>query len=194
MKMPNSSFHHRKSIRLKEYNYSQPGNYFITVCALTREAVFGVIRDQEMIRNKNGEIVVDCWQEIPSHFPHVETDAFVVMPDHIHGIITILDSTEYIVGSRHDVRMTHDVGARHASPLPERPNRTKPGSLGAVIGSFKSAVSKRINQNLGTQGSSIWQRNYYEHIIRNDKDLNRIRLYIHNNPANWNEDFDIVSW
>jgi REP element-mobilizing transposase RayT len=66
--------------------------------------------------------------------------------------------------------------------------------LGAVIGSFKSAVSKRINQNLEAQGSSIWQRNYYEHIIRNDKDLNRIRLYIHNNPANWNEDFDIVSW
>ncbi len=90
------------------------------------------------------------------------------------------------------------VGARHASPLPERPNGPKPGSLGAVVGSFKSAVSRRINQNRGTQGTPIWQRNYYEHIICSDEDLNRIRLYIHNNPANWNlenqGEFEFERW
>ncbi len=190
---------HRKSTRLKNYDYTQPGMIFITVCTFNREPLFGVIKDQVMIPNQFGEIVSTVWMEIPNHFPNVEFDAFVVMPNHIHGIISIVES--HPVGARPEnefnVGNTHPVGARHASPLPQNsspqpttshPNGPKPGSLGAIVGSFKSAVSKQINLILHTPGNPVWQRNYYDHIIRTEKELEQIRAYIYFNPTNWETD------
>lgn len=123
--------------------------------------------------NDFGKMVQTVWDELPHHFQKIELDAFVIMPNHLHGILVITDS----------------LGATHASPLPTQPPRgPKPGSVGVVIGSFKSAATKEINKSRGTTGLPVWQRNYHEHIIRNENDLNRIREYIAFNPARWAED------
>ncbi len=168
--------HHRRSVRLKGYDYSRAGAYFVTVCTRNRECLFGDVTDGIMRLNKVGRVVEKCWQAIPSHFSTVRLDAFVIMPNHVHGIITI-------VGPTH-------TGATHASPLRGRSRPSGPGrqSIGAIIGSFKSAVTRRINQLRGTPGGRLWQRNYYEHIIRNSESLDRIREYIVNNPLQWELD------
>ena len=140
----------------------------------------------EIRLNGFGRTAKASWEEIPAHFPGVELDTFAVMPNHVHGIVVI---------GRHDPRATR-CGSPTPSPTPRAP-RASPlrgaagpgrGSVGAIVGSYKSAVSKRINRSRGTAGRSVWQRNYYEHIIRDDADLNRIREYIWDNPAPWHED------
>ncbi|PKO12697.1 MAG: transposase [Chloroflexi bacterium HGW-Chloroflexi-10] len=186
----------RRSIRLQDYDYTQPGLYFITICTYERECIFGSIINEEMTLTDAGQIALDTWNEIPQHFQNVETDAFIIMPNHIHGIIAILDNP---------VRATHASPSEHASPHPSGP---KPRSIGAIIGSYKSAVSKRIHSldaihddfvrathaspiehaSPPKQSSPIWHRNYYEHIIRSEPDLDRIREYIESNPANWTLD------
>ena len=185
--------YHRHSIRLKGYDYSQSGAYFITINTLNREPVFGEIVDGIMYVNKFGGIVCECWKSIREHFANVELDEFVAMPDHVHGILFILDD---------DHEMKYSVGATHASPRHNAIPRStqsnvtpmlesssrygpKPQSVGSIVGSFKSAVTNRINKLRGEPGIPLWQRNYYEHIIRNDCELNRIRQYIHDNPAKW---------
>ena len=165
--------HRRRSIRLQGYDYTQPGAYFVTICTHNRAALFGRVVDGDTVLNECGRIVWECWREIPDHFPHVALDAFVAMPNHVHGIIWIVD----------------DVGATHASPLPDDgPRGPTSGSLGAVVGSFKSAVTRRINARRGTPGAPVWQRNYYEHIIRNEGALHAIRRYIIENPVRWRLD------
>jgi REP element-mobilizing transposase RayT len=144
--------------------------------------LFGDIVDIEMRLNSLGEIAVECWMAIPIHFGNVELDAFVVMPNHVHGIIVIFD-----VGATHAVRATH------ASPLQQNtsskiPNGPKQRSIGAIIGSYKSGVSKLISETSATQVQNVWQRNYYEHIIHDDAELGRIREYIINNPLQWLDD------
>ncbi len=128
----------------------------------------------EIQLTEQGTIVNQTWDELPNHFENIKLDEFVVMPNHIHGIIWILENDE------------NHVGARHASPLPR--SGPKPGSLGAIIGSFKSAATKRVNQFRKTPGASFWQRNYYEHILRDDRDLLQHRKYIHENPIKWASD------
>ena len=167
----------RRSIRLANWEYSWSGYYFVTICAAKGELLFGNIEDEKMILNDVGRIVGDVWNEIPKHFSGVELDVFVVMPNHVHGVIAIVDGRDGVENSR-DV-----VGARHASPL--RPCGVAPRSLGSIVGSFKSAVTKRVNENRGTPGVPVWQRNYYEHVIRDEGDLERIREYIANNPLRW---------
>ena len=147
----------------------------------------------------SGVVVQTCWNEIPQHFPNVELDLFVIMPNHLHGIIMFHDP----VGSTHaspDGETTHDetkdvspanatadkTWARHASPL-QKPGPPKQ-SLGAIVGSFKSACTKRINELRDTPGLAVWQRNYHERVIRNDEELHALRDYIRNNPARWEED------
>ena len=161
--------HQRRSIRLPDYDYSQPGAYFVTLCAHERETLFGDVVDDVMRLNDYGEIVVAVWDDLPGHYSHVELDAFVIMPNHVHGIIVIADNA---------------VGARHASPLQSRP------TLGIIVGSYKSAVTKRINELRHTPGVSVWQRNYYEHVVRSEHELNTIRAYIQNNPLRWALDHD----
>lgn len=172
--------HHRRSIRLKDYDYTQNGVYFVTICTHERLHLFGDVVDGAMVANARDEIVQSCWEEIPAHYAMVELDAFVVMPNHVHGLIVI---------TRDDV--DHIVGATHGSPLPThptRPNGPKRHSLGAIIGQFKSAVTRRINRLPNAPGHPIWQRNYYEHILRNEESLNQMRAYVASNPVKWAED------
>ncbi len=168
----NREIHHRRSSRLPGYDYSQAGMYFVTICTNQKECLFGEIIDGEMRLNECGEIVGKRWNEIPLHYPNVKLDECVIMPNHVHGIIALENS-----------RL---VGAQHAAPLQNI--NVAPGSLGAIVRSFKSAVTKRINEIGSMTGITIWQRNYHEHIIRDEKSLNQIREYIVNNPAQWEMD------
>ncbi len=166
--------HHRRSIRLKGYDYTHVGAYFVTLCTQNHECLFGEVVDGEMQLNAYGRIVQACWDEIPIHFPNVELDAFVIMPNHIHGIIVLAERPNI-------------VGARHAVPLRnvERFGDPIQGSMPTIIRSFKSAATKRINEMRSAPGTPVWQRNYYEHIIRDEETLNLIRQYIVDNPLNW---------
>lgn len=171
----NPDIYHRRSIRLKGYDYSQQGAYFLTICTYNRECLFGVIADGEMRPNDLGLQVISCWEAIPDHFPHVDLDAFCLMPNHIHGVLVFVPP---------------HVGATHASPLQEPTRACGPlrRSLGAIVGAFKSAVTRKIHERQGGEGVTIWQTNYYEHIIHDEHDLDMIRDYIALNPARWSED------
>jgi putative transposase len=163
----------RKNNRLREFDYSQPAMYFVTICAHDRAMLFGAGGEGAIRLSSFGRIVQDCWNEIPAHYPGVLTDAVVVMPNHVHGI---LDLTQILVG------------ARHASPTaPSSATKRRP-SLGSIVGSFKSAVTSRINAARGTPSAPVWQRNYHEHVIRSDEDLRRARQYIADNPLKWHLD------
>jgi putative transposase len=167
---------HRQSIRLENYDYSSNGAYFVTICTAQRLHLFGEIIDTTMHLNDFGQIANDCWLELPNHFSSVMLDEFVVMPNHVHGIILIQKLDEPMA-----------VGARHASPLQGHAafRGVQKGSLGAMVGSFKSAVTKPINQARGAAGESLWQRNYYDRIIRSEERLMAALAYIDNNPINW---------
>jgi len=172
----NQDKYHRRSIRLKGYDYSQAGAYFLTICTHGRECLFGEIVDGEMRLNDAGLFVKQCWFDIPRHFPHAELDAFVVMPNHVHGIIVITDS----------------VGAKDFSPLfsplpaTHTPLISPPRTIGSIVRGFKIGATKWFRTN--TDISIVWQRNYYEHVIRDEADLHRIRQYITDNPMCWAED------
>ncbi len=152
----------RKPTRLRDYDYSQPGAYFVTICAQHRKCLFGTIVDGQMQLNEIGKIVVECWNHIPQHFPSVELGDSIIMPNHIHGIIAYP-----LVGA--------------GSP---RPPKNSP-ALGKIIAYFKYQSTKHINQHHDTPGTRIWQRNYHDHIIRDDPDLQRLRQYIQDNPMKW---------
>jgi len=189
---------HRHSIRLGGYDYSRPGAYFVTICTHDRACLFGDVAEGEMRLNDAGRIAEQCWRDIPAHFPRLDLDAFVIMPNHVHGIIWITDDAVGVNDARgHNenvappvTRPPHNVGATHASPLPHalRPRGPQRRSVASIIGSFKSAVTKRINKLRGTPGMPVWQRNYYEHIIRTGESLDRIRRYIGENPLRWHLD------
>jgi REP element-mobilizing transposase RayT len=170
----NPDIHHRHSIRLKGYDYSQPGAYFVTIVTHLRQCLFGEIANNEMILNDYGKISEQCWNDIPKHYPNAITDEFVIMPNHIHGIIILNDNGSI-------------VGAKNFSPLlqNERPRGTTQ-TIGSIVRGFKIGVTKWFRQNSNIY--SVWQRNYYEHIIRNEIELNNIRKYILNNPLNWKTD------
>jgi REP element-mobilizing transposase RayT len=175
--------HHRRSIRLHEYDYAQEGAYFVTICARNRKCLFGEVTDGEMTMNAWGQIVYDEWVKSAEIRKEIQLDVFVVMPNHIHGIVVITRDED---GRKHD-----RVGATGRSPL-RQPNNAPRGpakrSLGSFIAGFKPAVTKRINEIRGAPRAPIWQRNYHEHIIRNETSLNRIRQYIIENPLRWDTD------
>lgn len=161
----------RPSIRLPNYDYSRAGAYFITVCTHGRELLFGDVIDSEIELNELGRIAAQEWLKSARLRAEIALDAWVVMPNHVHGIVMITDD--------------HGGGAM---PAPVSPAGPRPRSLGALMAGFKSAATKRINAQLSTPSASVWQRNYYEHVIRNESVLNRIRQYIADNPARWWED------
>ncbi len=173
----NPQKHHRKSICLKGYDYSQAGMYFVTICCHDRLCLFGHIENGKMILSPTGIVADVLWHEIKNHVPNVELGEFIVMPNHIHGIIII--TTDNVGGNV--------VGTTHALSLPPPPRFQNQGknTLSSIVGSYKSAVSKHVHR-LGFEFS--WQRNYYEHIIRNEQSYKRISEYIMNNPAKWNDD------
>ena len=179
-----SNKHHRRSIRLKGFDYTREGAYFVTICTQNQACLFGEIVNGQMRLNDVGKVVDICWRAIPKHFPRVVLDAFVIMPNHVHGIIWIGPANRA------------NVGAKNLSPLPPQPPRpsqrdasafrSPSKTVGSIVRGFKIGVTKwvRTNKNFYT----VWQRNYYEHIIRNDTALNRLRQYITDNPVRWEED------
>jgi putative transposase len=175
--------HHRRSIRLPDHDYTSPGAYFVTIRTHQGKLLFGEVVDGEMRLTEWGQLVSDCWLQIPEHFAHVKLDTWVVMPNHLHGILVIINP---VVGAQHAAPLPP--APLPPAPLPSRRTNIQSGSLGAIVRSFKSAVTRRINRMWGTPGTPVWQRNYYEHIIRNDAALERIREYIQHNPARWSED------
>jgi len=176
----------RQSIRLKNYDYSQTGLYFVTVCTQNRECLFGHIinhpvgvgrdRPVSMILNKFGIIIKNVWESLHDHHP-VELDAFQIMPNHIHFILHIVSgASRYIVSG----------ASRRAPTTIITPTYT----LGFIVGMFKTECTVQINRLRNTPGQKIFQRNYYEHIIRNEHRLHKIRQYIKNNPIIWNIDIN----
>ena len=159
--------YNRRSIRLKDFDYSQPGAYFVTVCTYRREHLFGKLVDGEMRLNRFGRIVWEEWMRSADIRPEIILDEFVVMPNHVHGIIVITESKST---DNHQ----NLVGAHGRAPL-----RRKPRSLSSFLAGWKSATAKRINQIRGTPGGAVLQRNFYDHIVRNERSLNRTREYIH---------------
>jgi putative transposase len=176
----NPDKHHRQSVRLKDYDYASAGAYFITLFIYQKQHLFGEIVAGEMVLNEVGKIVDEEWLRSTEIRKEIELDEFVIMPNHIHGIAWILPSDP----------LPSNVGARGPSPLHADTHTAGTGkrSLGPFIGGFKSSCTKRINGKRGTLGIPVWQRNYYEYVIRNEEDCNRIREYIQSNPTNWSTD------
>jgi REP element-mobilizing transposase RayT len=157
--------HRRRSIRLKGYNYAHSGCYFATLCSQGRSCLFGRIQDGEMKLSAAGECLYEWWVRLSGKFPGVDTDAFVVMPNHMHGIIVLEPSGDDLV-------------------------RTERTTLGEVVAWFKTMTTNAYIRGVKEAGwprfdGTLWQRNYYEHIVRNEHDLNAIREYIENNPMQW---------
>jgi putative transposase len=250
--------HQRRSIRLKGYDFTQPGAYFVTICTADRQPIFGEIVNGAMRLSAAGRIVEQEWRRLVHHFPNIRLDAYVIMPNHLHGIIVINESVgatrqmpikamdgnalveinhlsdttgspvqEGATRTMQDMTPEHDAPGqindpsdrdgspvreesmvwatlasqqeaiidrdgspiRDGSPVREgRPKGPGAGSLGAMIGQFKSRVKRRIWSLAGYDHIPIWHRNHYEHIIRNEMEWGRICDYIHNNPACWAED------
>ena len=190
----------RNSTRLREFDYASSGAYFVTVCAAQKAHLFGVVSSGEVQCSEIGEVILKEWERMGRLRPEVRLDAFVVMPNHVHGIVWIERPT---------------VGARLASPLrrddeilreaqrelavskhksPQTPVfGVRSGSLGAIVGGFKSAITKRVNEARATSNTPIWQRNYHDRIIRNDREFNAVREYIAFNPHNWSSDLEAQS-
>src|SRR5688500_23792 len=181
----NPEIHHRRSIRLKGYDYTQPGAYFVTFCSYQRMHVFGKVVNGEMILNDIGKIARDQWFKTAELRPYVKLyeDEFVIMPNHGHGIIWIQEGALR--------RNAQSRAEQRSAPTKTTPTKTvAPGSLGAIVRAYKSAVTYAVNAVQNQRGAVLWQRNYYDHIIRNDRELNNIRWYIINNPLNWQLDRD----
>ncbi|QFY91129.1 transposase [Magnetovirga frankeli] len=183
------AIHHRRSIRLQGYDYSQAGAYFVTLCTQDRECLFGDIVNGEMRMNDAGKMIQAVWDEIPANYPGVDIDSFIVMPNHIHGIVVIVGAAPR---GRPDSAYSQDGQARGPIGQPQGVAPTRL-SLPDMVHRFKTMTTKRYADGVKRNGWStfpgkLWQRNYWEHIVRNEPELNRIREYIHNNPAQWELD------
>ncbi len=194
----NPAIHNRHSIRLLGYDYSQPGAYFLTINSHKKEHLFGRVVDGVVQLTPVGEIAQEQWLKIPAHFSNVLLDEFVIMPNHLHGILVITErdihtgkgkafdfwlKQKYF--NKNNDSTEHNYLSNHGSnALPIRAG-SNPGSIPAVVQNFKSITSRRINKLLETPGSTIWHRNYYEHVIRDDKDYARIVEYMRENPKKW---------
>ena len=182
--------YHRRSVRLPGCDYSQEGAYFVTLCTHQRKCLLGEVVNNEMRLNAFGKAVQEEWRHSVEIRKEIQLDEFVVMPNHLHGIIVITgEEGAHSVVSGRGARRCALVEAHGRVPLQARLFRP-PRSLGSFVAGFKSAAAKRINQIRRTPGAPIWQRSFYEHVIRNLKSLYRIRQYIAENPQNWPLDED----
>jgi len=179
----------RHSIRLRRHNYSQPGSYFFTICAADHESIFGRVRAGTMECNPAGEAVWNIWRELPVRFPAIELDAFVVMPNHLHGILFLCPPNPPPGRASPAPTKTNAHTARRGNPwVARRDSPSRAPSLGQIIGAFKSLSAAAVNHALNRRNQSVWQRNYFEHIVRSAKDLDAVRLYIAQNPMQWLND------
>jgi len=178
----------RRSIRLTAYDYARTGAYFVTICARDRECLFGVVEDGEMRLSPLGRIVDATWSALPRHYRHVVPDAFVVMPNHVHGIIVLVDDS---AGVRAGLSLDRELEIRSTGPSPlAAGSATQPHRhpLPEIVRAFKTFSARQINQLRRTPGTPVWQRNYYEHVIRDERALGLIRRYIRDNPGHWEFD------
>ena len=166
----------RKTIRLPDWDYASSAWYFLTICTHHRISIFGRIVDDLMVLNALGRIADEEWKRSPEIRKQLGLDAYVIMPNHMHGIVILRREDDHI---RRDSPQP-SVGAHGGAPL-QRP----PRSLGSFVAGFKARVTKRINQHRRTPGTPVWQRGYFDHIVRDQRDLDRIRSYILHNPAKW---------
>jgi putative transposase len=192
----NPEKHHRRSIRLQGYDYSSSGAYFITLCTHQRHCLLGEVIDDEIQLHEFGRIVRAHWLKLPNHHPHLQLDEFVVMPNHIHGIL-VLTNTSVGAGFDHEIPCeSHYPSAKPAPTHPPsitnnpsvQPGIIKYHGIPEIIRGFKTFSARRINQIRNTPGTPVWQRNYYEHIIRNEAALQHIQHYIHTNALSWRQD------
>jgi putative transposase len=185
----------RRSIRLREYDYAQAGAYFSTIVTKDRACLFGEIVDGEMRPNQFGCIVQAAWGELPDHYQGVQCDAFMVMPNHVHGIIVLTGdggAGEYDVGA--GLKPARTESSPTTAPWAGfNPAPTRRG-LPEIIRGFKTFSARRINELRETPGVPVWQRNYYEHVVRGENELSRILEYIANNPLQWGMDRENPFW
>lgn len=171
----NPEIHHRRSIRLKGYDYSKAGIYFITICVKDRNCILGKIVNEEMILSDAGKIANEYWLDIPKHFPNAKLHEHIIMPNHIHGIVELTNTG-----------VQNGVGIEDFQPLQNQFQKIIPHSIGSIVRGYKIGVTKWFRNNGIIHGR--WQRNFHEHIIRNEQSYHTIANYIINNPKKWNED------
>ena len=198
--MPAATSANRSTTRLREFDYASSGAYFVTVCAAQKAHLFGAVSSGEVQHSDVGEVILEEWERTGQLRSDVTLDAFVVMPNHIHGIIWIERPT---VGAQRAAPLRHDDVIlrniqRELAISKQRQTASaffgvRPKSLGAIVRAFKSAVTKRVNETRATPNNPIWQRNYHDRIIRNDRELNAVREYIAHNPQNWSFDLEAQS-
>ena len=164
-----SNTHNRQSLRWPGCDYSQKGAYVVTICTQKRRCLFGSVEDEKTILNGLGETVFSVWLELANRFPGIILDKLVVMPNHVHGILFLS-------------------GAASSAPTENNDKKDRSYTLGEVIRAFKSISAIQVNRQLGVKDQPLWQRNYYDHVIRDQDDLNRVRQYVLDNPINWEQD------
>ena len=176
----NPDLRHRRTIRLQGYDYSLAGMYFITLCTKDHKCLFGDIADGKMRLSEAGGVVEKCWNDIPSHFPHVALDGFVIMPNHIHGIVAVGAHGIVAVGANNHSPKT---ASKPGADAVKTPATGTAKTIGSIVRGFKIGVTKWMRAN--TSVRDAWQRNYWERVIRDEAELTSIREYIQNNPAQW---------
>lgn len=179
--------HHRRSIRVQSYDYSQPGSDFVTLVTFQRKPLFGEVRDEEMILSESGRIVWEIWCSLPERYPEIELDEAIVMPNDFHGILWINGD----VGAIHELPQLENELPLKASDLEDERLRRRRMVLPKVIGYFKMNAAKAINLHQRRPGAPVWQRDYFERIMRGETELNDTRLYIRDNPRRWQYDQDV---
>jgi REP element-mobilizing transposase RayT len=174
----------RKTVRLRGHDYASPCAYFVTVCTCDRIGLLGTIEQEHVVLSPEGEIVHVVWRDLPRHFPGIEIDALVVMPNHLHAILILQPA----VGAKNPA-------GPDASPLPvpSRPRGTQSRSIPAIVQNAKSISARRINLLRGTPRAPVWQRGYFEHVVRSMRELDRLRAYIDSNPLRRALDREIPS-
>jgi REP element-mobilizing transposase RayT len=188
----------RQSLRLRNHDYAQPGAYYVTLCTQRRVCLFGRVVDGQMHTNDLADIITACWFDLPDHYGHVLLDAFVVMPNHIHAVIVLRDYDDGVLDNTMDTTVgaglrpaptaindadsADDDGPSLNNSVPQR------HALPEIVRALKTFSSTRINQCRRRPCARLWQRGYYDHVVRSERDLERIRLYIQNNPARWTLD------
>ena len=171
----------RRSGRLRGYDYSTPGAYFITVCTQNRLPLFGEVENGDMEANGPGSVVEECWTKLPDHYDNLVLDAFILMPNHVHGVIILEDGPTC-------------VGAGFKPALPAAVSRGRHG-VPEIVRAFKTFSARKINEMRASTGTPVWQRGFYDHVIRNQRELDRVRAYVIDNPRRWDEDVDNpVNW
>lgn len=174
------NFPNRQTNRLREYDYSQNGLYFITICTNNHENLFGSIISSKMILNETGNIVDKCWNEIPKHFSFIKLLDYVIMPNHLHGLLEIdLSGIDTFVENKNNGCQDR---AKNISPL-----HGTSQTIGSVVRGFKIGVTKWYRKNIMKE-YIVWQRNYHDHIVRNEISHNKIANYIIDNPQKWEID------